>query len=134
MRERNNQPEYDDMRVCEREIIYQDMLVCLKKENDLCLACIIWIQASVSWFSNSKTFSFIESCKYFFLILAYSIFSPQLNQLHTYNKTFYFHKDNLNKGQKISCPIYLDLISSKKWRYTWEQFNLLLRFFDLAWI
>ena len=49
MQERNNQPEYDEMRVCEREIIYQDMLVCLKKENDLCLVLY-------------------ESCKYFLFL------------------------------------------------------------------
>ena len=27
------------------------------------VSSIIWIQASVSWFSNSKVFSFRESCK-----------------------------------------------------------------------
>ena len=43
----------------EKNNLNQDMLVCLKKENVFCL--VIWIQASVSWFSNSKIFSLRES-------------------------------------------------------------------------
>ena len=72
MWERNNQPGYDDMR--ERHNL--PGYVGMPEKGKRFVSSIIWIQASVSWFSNSKIFSFIESCKYIFLILAYSIFAP----------------------------------------------------------
>ena len=104
---------WEYMRVGEREIINQDlnqdMLVCLKKENVFCL--VIWIQASVSWFSNSKIFSFKESGVLYIYILN---FDTQYHIFPFTEPAKYIHAKKTRKKQANHMKIFEQAATASK--------------------
>ena len=92
MWERNNLPGY----------------VGMPEKGKRFVSSIIWIQASVSWFSNSKIFSFIESCKYIFFKFWHTVYFPfnWTSYIHA-KKHFIFTKIILIKVRKSHTQVTL---------------------------